>query len=769
MMKDCIALVGLRNAALAALCMTMPAWAQNSSGIDLVKIHAGNFQMGGDGIALSGVQNSGLGVSSDRPAKGDYDEYPAHRVTISHDFLIASHLVSVEEFQKFDPAYKPVAAYPGYAAGISYEQAAAFCQWLSAKTGKHYRLPTEAEWEYVERAGTTTPFFTGNDAPAPGTANPWGVVMGEGTPEWTADWYGAYTATAQTDPTGAASGMFRVVRGGGLDDKGKKSKDPNARPDAIYPAMAPFFARSANRASMAPSYRSAGGNIGFRVVEDNDLKPNTTPARPLFFQTGVKQTAVNVAKGPAASKPFYLEHEIFPNLGDKSMPEVGWKLGLAQGLGIKYHNSAIQVLNNGDVVAAYYNTPNKEDDPDQTIMVMRRRAGSEEWDMPEPWPIFADAANAAPVFWNDRGHLWLFWGFPRLIGAPPFAYTQSDDNGVSWKPIEFPHFTAPTGRYVSQPINSAVRTKDGTILMPTDATGKDADGNSSVSVVWGTHDDGKTWYDTGGRTAGRHTTLTIARNGDLLGFGGKNSNIEGRMPLATSADGGKTWKKSKTDFDVLASGERPSVVRLASGRLFFVADYNPKVLKHLHKDGAYVALSDDDGKTWIKKRLPENILTVGYVTATQGPDGVIHIATSKNQLNVEIELNEAWVLDAAAGKSSVATSAGKIARHSEKWQNGKLKATWSTVEAGDGRTLLEGAQTIFDEDGRKQWVSNYHLGNKVGQEIFYRADGSMAWKKLHADDGSWSWFVFDENGKQTAESHWTGKKLVSDSLSAATK
>ena len=237
-------------------------------------------------------------------------------------------------------------------------------------------------------------------------------------------------------------------------------------------------------------------------------------------------------------------------------------------------------------------------------MVMRRRAGAEDWDMPEPWPDFADAACAAPVFWNDHGHLWLFFGFPRLIGAPPFAFTTSDDNGATWAPIQFPHFTAPIGRYVSQPINSIVRAKNGTIYIPTDSTGRDADGNGSISAVWATHDNGKTWYDTGGRTAGRHTTIVIARNGDILGFGGKNSAIDGRMPLATSSDGGKTWVKSKTPFDPLDSGERPSVIRLASGRLFFVADFNPNNEKHLHKDGAYVALSDDDGKTWKQKRLP---------------------------------------------------------------------------------------------------------------------------------------------------------------------
>ena len=441
------------------------------------------------------------------------------------------------------------------------------------------------------------------------------------------------------------------------------------------------------------------------------------------------------------------------------MPDVGWQLGLAPGLGIAYHNSAVQVLANGDVVAAYYNTPNKEDDPDQTVLIMRRRAGAEDWDMPEPWPYFADAACAAPVFWNDHGKLWLFWGFPRLIGASPFAFIQSNDNGVTWGPVQFPHFTAPIGRYVSQPINSIVRAKDGTIYIPTDSTGRDADGNGSISAVWATHDEGKTWYDTGGRTAGRHTTLVIARSGDLLGFGGKNSAIDGRMPLATSSDGGKTWRKSATIFDPLASGERPSVIRLASGRLFFVADYNPNHQKHIHKDGAYVALSDDDGKTWKQKRLPANILTVGYVTATQGPDGAVHIVTSKNTVNYEIELNEAWVLSDAPVVPAPA-AIDHIVKHRENYANGKLRAEWSTGRASDGRILLTGPQTFYYENGKKQWTADFVLGKKTGDEVFFRPDGSKAWEKVHAHDGTWIWRNFDESGKQTSESHWRGKTLL---------
>lgn len=740
--------------AVLALCaFPLPMTAQKPGAIPMVHIPAGSFIMGAGPETLPPALVNGFGVMSTRPVHGDWDEHPAHKVTLTHGFEIATHPITVQEFQQFDPGYKPVAEFPGYAAGVSYEQAVAFCAWLTKKTGKPYRLPTEAEWEYAARAGTQTPFFTGNAPPKPGEANGWGLVIGEGTPEWVADWYGAYPPGAQIDPTGPLDGHFRVVRGGGLDYR-------KTKPGEIYPAMAPYFARSANRASMAPSYESAGGNIGFRVVRAPMPTPHPSPPRQYFFETDVKQTPVSIDLGPNPEKPFYETHELFPNLDGKPMPEVGWRIGLARGLGINYHNSAVQVLANGDVIAAYYNSPNKEDDPDQTILIMRRRAGSETWDMPEPWPYFADAACAAPVFWNEHGRLWLFFGFPRLIGAPPFAYVQSENNGATWGPIEFPHFAGPVGRFVPQPINSVVRAKDGTIYIPTDSTGRGAGGLGAASAVWATRDYGKTWYDTGGRTAGRHTTLVIARDGDLLGFGGKNSEIDGHMPLATSSDGGKTWTVTPTPFDELLSGERPSVIRLADGRLFFVADYNQRHEKHIHKDGAFVALSNDDGRTWKMKRLPANILTVGYVTATQGPNGLIHIVTSKNTVNYEIVLNEAWVLSDSEAATPEPDAVADVVKHRENWPNGRTRAVWSTGRANDGRILLEGPQTFYFENGRKQWTSDYHLGKKVGEEVFYRVDGTKMWEKNYAADGTWTWRNFDNAGRQTSESEWRGKTLV---------
>ena len=311
-----------------------------------------------------------------------------------------------------------------------------------------------------------------------------------------------------------------------------------------------------------------------------------------------------------------------------------------------------------------------------------------------------------------------------------------------------------------------MRAPDGTIYIPTDSTGKDADGNGSISAVWATKDDGKTWYDTGGRTAGRHTTIVIAKDGKLLGFGGKNSEIDGKMPLATSADGGKTWVKSKTPFDELLSGERPSVIRLTSGRLFFVADLNPKHEKHIHKDGAYVALSDDDGVTWTMKKLPPEVLTVGYTTATQGPDGVIHVVTSKNKPDYEIELNEAWVLDKNAYGDTSDTKAGDVAKVDsvDRDGHGKVIASWSTIQVPDGRILLQGPEKFLYPDGKLMWAVEFKAGKKVGEEHYLRENGTPVWLKTYAADGTWTWDSFDSAGKRVAQSKWKGKTLLSSDV-----
>ena len=141
---------------------------------------------------------------------------------------------------------------------VSWNDAVAFCKWLSKKEGKTYRLPTEAEWEYACRAGTTTRYYSGDDpetlakvgnvADAAAKAkfpdwkytikandgyvftapvgkfkpNAFGLYDMHGNAwQWCADWYGAeyYAASPADDPTGPDSGNGRVLRGGSWNDR----------------------------------------------------------------------------------------------------------------------------------------------------------------------------------------------------------------------------------------------------------------------------------------------------------------------------------------------------------------------------------------------------------------------------------------------------------------------------------------------------------------------------------------------------------------------
>lgn len=119
---------------------------------------------------------------------------------------------------------------------VSWHDVMAFCEKLSQKTGRNYILPTEAQWEYACRAGTTTRFPSGDSDALPGRhawyggnsgvktqpvgeklANPWGLHDINGNVwEWCLDWYGDYPAEGTKNPTGPGSGEYRVLRGGSL-------------------------------------------------------------------------------------------------------------------------------------------------------------------------------------------------------------------------------------------------------------------------------------------------------------------------------------------------------------------------------------------------------------------------------------------------------------------------------------------------------------------------------------------------------------------------
>jgi len=172
-----------------------------------------------------------------------------------------------------------------------------------------------------------------------------------------------------------------------------------------------------------------------------------------------------------------------------------------------------------------------------------------------------------------------------------------------------------------------------------------------------------------------------------------------------------------------------------------------------------VALSDDGGRTWQRRDLPI-ASTVGYVTATQAPNGVIHIVTSKTKpAFLHIELNETWVQQGgAATPASVAIN--KVGREVEKFPSGKTKAEWEGGLDENGGYRLHGKQVFYYEGGAKQWESEYRAGKRTGTETFWNPDGSKKWQRTFGEGDSWTWQLFDSSGAVAAESKWSGKKLV---------
>lgn len=226
----------------------------NTLGMNLVKIGAGSFIMGDE--------------------EGDYDEKPLREITISSPFYMSATPVTNAQYEQFNSSHKLLRGKRDLSLNddeavvfVSWYDAVAFTEWLSLKEGKQYRLPTEAEWEYACRAGTTTSYSTGDSLPAvfhlnqndewypkkvsltvgKTPANQFGLYNMHGlVEEWCLDWYGSYTGKTETDPVAYISGDFKVTRGG--------SHNTNTE-----------FLSSSNRSGMIPEDKNF--LVGFRVVQ----------------------------------------------------------------------------------------------------------------------------------------------------------------------------------------------------------------------------------------------------------------------------------------------------------------------------------------------------------------------------------------------------------------------------------------------------------------------------------------------------------------------
>ena len=210
------------------------------------------------------------------------NEQPRIRVTLGA-FYMARFPVTNQQYERFDAAHRskraPWANDLHPVVYVSWNEAVAFCRWLSQREGKRFRLPTEAEWEFAARGSDERLFPWGNEynsgklanfadartnlvwrdrtfddgfaetAPVgafPQGASPFGIEELSGNVhEWCSDWYGPYQGKERTNPSGPGSGQQRVLRGGSW----------RSRLSSL---------RAVARSSNLPAFQS--NDIGFRVV-----------------------------------------------------------------------------------------------------------------------------------------------------------------------------------------------------------------------------------------------------------------------------------------------------------------------------------------------------------------------------------------------------------------------------------------------------------------------------------------------------------------------
>ncbi len=514
----------------------------NSLGMEMIRIEPGTFLMGSEEV---------------------YKERPVHRVHITQPFHMSATQVTNQQYEQFDAEHRALRGKFGLSKEddeavlfVSWHDAVGFCEWLSQEEGVSYRLPTEAEWEYAARAGTTTKYNTGdtlptefhrNQRPVVGAQavplhvgrtppNAWGLYDMHGlVEEWVYDWYGPYTPEEKTDPVGRKDGTVKVTRGG---SHGTPLE----------------FLRSATRLGTLPEDRS--WLIGFRVVraEMPDTAP-LSPEEPRKWARDIKQ--VPQQWGSETAEPYFARPQSFVRIP------------------------------RGSVGPVYCRFADLE--------------------------IRTNHVNHMPaVAWLDNGDLFVVWYSTTGSGSTVLMRIDLDEDTVEF----------------SQ-----------------------------------------------GQTAGIHATAVQLKDGRMLAVGrtaGDTDNWDAsKLPISLSHDGGNTWEYFDSEFPAIGHGQRPVLMRLREGPLLLISFAGRRSgeegMLFADKDGRrfrgyrmFAALSFDEGETWpTRKRItPADGKTYdgqgatryftathtqaehrGYLTATQTPDGVVHLLSS----GLHYRFNLAWV------------------------------------------------------------------------------------------------------------------------------
>ncbi len=523
------------------------------------------------------------------------------------------------QYEAFAPSHKALRGYKGFSKAddeavilVSWDEANAYCEWLSRKTGRHFRLPTEAEWEFACRAGTTTAYNTGETFPeeqwkvqkntrdkepvslqvAQFAPNAWGLYdMHGNVEEWCLDACSSSRAlpSLSSPSSPAPTGDLRAVRGGSHNTPVE-------------------FLRSDSRSASLPEDRSV--LLGFRIVEPSPAREKSQGQAgsigPVFREP------VPYVIEPVDGTPFYAHN----------------------------HQPAVTWTPEGTLLAIWFST---QAEAGREMVVLQSEFDGERW---TPATLFCKVPGrnmtGSALLTLESGEILHFQGVGDAGEWKDLALaTRKRDLGGHWSPLRY---IEPEHEVRHQVIAGPIVTRDGRILLCCDA-GPDGEAGTSLHI---SKDGGKTWKDTGSTIAGIHAGIVERADGSLMAFGRGNS-IEGHMPCSVSRDGGYTWEYSPTEFPPIGSGQRLVLKRLQEG---------PLMLCSFGAEGLFAALSYDDGASWpVKKLLTDGVERTldggawtgsftmdsthaepkGYLCCTQSPDGIIHLLSSRVHYRFNLE------------------------------------------------------------------------------------------------------------------------------------
>ncbi len=495
------------------------------------------------------------------------DEFPVRKIEITKDFEVSKYEITNLQYEQFAPEHKALrGSFKGISANddeaavyVSWQDASDFAQWLSKMDRKYtYRLPTEAEWEYVARAGSRTIFSDGNtqnvyeNNPFSASAmkamnyqwsypytwsngcrgwttwktddcvgvedvypdknevqdvdlsigqsapNAFGVYdVHGGVEEWVHDWYGIYDPNQTTNPSGPVTGDFKVARGGSHNDHVQHT-------------------RSANRMSAAINEQHY--LIGIRLVRI----PKTTKliletSKPEIRPWNDHVTQVDHQWGQDTDKPTFEMtslYELVPKLDDGShygsieqLKQFGFdpitkSASLTGPLYTHNHSPTIAWCKNGDILVSWF-TGESEVGPELTLVASRGKRQSDgtlAWTYPSEFLKAADrnmhASNIITSTINGPGilHQMASIGASGRWDKMALGYRRSNDNGATWSPVKM---VLELDHGYTQGVTleaNMLEASNGDLIFVADGT---FDGSSTTGSLVVSSDGGETWYRRG--------------------------------------------------------------------------------------------------------------------------------------------------------------------------------------------------------------------------------------------------------------------------------